>query len=78
MAIVWHESLFHAGARSKKSVDMRFFSYVWPHLPSSTGQRTHGTMDGVERELRDQVHCENINSQICVDMYKENPSCINC
>ena len=57
---------------------MRFFSYIWPHLLSSTGQRTHGTMDGVSREIGDQVYRESINSKICVDMYKENPNCINC
>ena len=78
MCIIWHESLFHAGARSRQSIDMRFFSYVWPLLPSSTGQRTHGTMDGVARELGDQVYRENINSKICVDIYKDSPNCINC
>ena len=36
MAIIWHESLFHAGTRSRNTADMRFFSYVWPHLPSNT------------------------------------------
>ena len=78
MAIIWHESLFHAGAKSRDTADMRFFSYVWPHLLSSTGQRTHGTMDGVARELGDQVYRESINSKICLDMYKENPNCIYC
>ena len=78
MAIIWHESLFHAGTRSRDSINMRFFAYIWPRVLSNTGQRTHGSMDGVAREIGDQVYRESINSKICVDMYKENPNCIKC
>ena len=78
MAIIWHESLFHAGTRSRNTEDMRFFSYVWPHLPSNTTRRTRGTMDGVAREPGDHLYRNNINSKVCDDMYRELPRCLHC
>ena len=78
MAIIWHEGLFHAGTRSRGTVDMRFFSYVWPHVFTRHARRTLGTMDGVAREVGDQVYRKDINDKICKDMYKENSKCPHC
>ena len=79
MMIIWHESLFHAGAksRSNNTQDMRFFSYVWPDNDSVSSDRTKGTTDGVARENGDQVYRKDITNKICPDMYKALPRC-NC
>ena len=54
MMIIWHESLYHAGAKSRNnSEDMRFFSYVYPDNDRSAYSRTKGTTDGVAREIGD-------------------------
>ena len=79
MMIIWHESLFHAGTKSRMyQEDMRFFSYVWPEDFSKRDQRTKGTTDGVAREDGDQVYRTNITNKICKDMYKTLPKCLHC
>ena len=53
MAIIWHESLFHAGGKSRTREwiitleDMRFFGYVWPKVLGNTRNRNVGSMDGI-------------------------------
>lgn len=54
MMIIWHESLYHAGCKSRDGLeDMRFFAYVWAEYLFERGQRTKGTTDGVARENGD-------------------------
>ena len=79
MMIIWHESLFHAGAKSRDNKqDMRFFSYVWPDNDMKSGMRTKGTMDGVACENGDQVYRNDITNKICTDMYKSKQTCKHC
>ena len=79
MMIVWHESLFHAGAKSRnESKDMRFFSYVWPDNDAFSTNRTKGTSDGVARENGDQEYRHNITNKICPHMYKSLSRCTLC
>ena len=79
MAIIWHESLFHAGAKSRPDLeDLRFFSYVWPENSSKKVRRTKGTNDGVAREIGEQVYRNNITNLICNDLYKGKKECLQC
>ena len=55
------------GTKSRGTVDMRFFSYVWPHIFTRNTKRTLGTMDGVAREVGNQVYRKDITDKI----YKE-------
>ena len=54
MCIIWHESLYHLGAKSRNnpdpSLDMRFFSYIWPRIKNNQRNRTVGTTYGLARE----------------------------
>ena len=79
MAIIWHESLFHAGAKSRQGLeDLRFFSYVWPENYSKKVRRTKGTSDGVAREIGEQVYRSDITNLICKDLYKDKKECLQC
>ena len=79
MAIIWHESLFHAGAKSREGLqDMRLFSYIWPEVFGNARNRTKGSTDGVAREYGDQVYRDDITNKICKDFYEEDPDCGNC
>ena len=71
MAIIWHESLFHVGTKSRKGLqDMRYFSYVWRDVSSDSRNRTKGSTDGVARETGNQVYRDNIINKICKDSTK--------
>ena len=79
MAIIWHGSLFHAGAKSRDELqDMRLFSYIWPEVVGNARNRTKGSTDGVAREQGDQVYCNDITNKICDEFYEEDPDCSNC
>ena len=84
MMIIWHEALFHAGAKSRKTPqgahkeDLRFFSYIWPKVDYPPDSRMHGRTDGVLRESGDQVYREDITHKICPQMYKARPTCQHC
>ena len=83
MMIIWHEALFHAGAKSRGTQegtqeDLRFFSYVWPKVKYPDGSRMTQRTDGVLRESGDRVYREDINQKICKDMYSSRPTCQYC
>ena len=79
MAIIWHESLFHAGAKSRNGLqDMRLFSYIWPEVVGNARNRTKGSTDGVVREQGDKVYRENITNKVCEEFHAEDPVCFNC
>ena len=79
MAIIWHESLFHAGAKCRNGLqDMRYFSYIWPDVGGNSRNRTKGSTDGVAREQGDQVYRDNITKKICEDFYEQEPGCSKC
>ena len=41
MAIIWHESLFHAGVKFRDGLhDMRLFSYIWPEVVGNSRNKT--------------------------------------
>jgi phosphotransferase system IIA component len=82
MCLIWHESLYHSGAKSRDTpryqFDMRFFSYIWPYIANQARNRTAGTIDGVARETGEQVYREGITYHTCQDIYKEHPTCVHC
>lgn len=79
MAIIWHEALYHAGAKSREGLqDMRLFSYIWPEVIGNRRNRTKGSTDGVSREQGDKVYREDITNVICNQFYEENPRCDYC
>ena len=84
MMIIWHEALFHAGAKSRNNQDgipqedLRFFSYVWPKVNYTPGSRMNDRTDGVLRESGDRVYRENISRKICREMYKSRTGCQYC
>jgi hypothetical protein len=79
MAIIWHESLFHAGAKSRDGLqDMRLFSYIWPEVVGNVRNRTKGSTDGVAREQGDKVYRENITNKVCEEFHAEDPVCFKC
>ena len=78
MAIIWHESLFHTGARSRDTQDMRFFSYIWAYVLSSSRNRSKGSIDSVAREIDYQVYHNNITTEIYKDLYTLSPKCLYC
>ena len=49
MAVIWHESLFHVDEKSRDTQNLRFIFYIWPHVPSTSRNRTKGRMDDVVR-----------------------------
>ena len=73
MAIIWHETLFHGGAMSRTypllQIDMRFFAYIWPLILNNTRNRNKGSMDGVAREIGENLYLVGINEKICKEMY---------
>ena len=55
--------------KSRDTQDMRFLSWVWPHVPSTSKNRTKGSMDGVVREIGYKVNRENTTNKLCKDFY---------
>ena len=78
MDIIWHKSLFRAGARSRDTQDMRFFSRIWQYVLGSSINGTKWTVDGAAREIGDQDDRDNITYKICKDFNTENLECSNC
>ena len=82
MCLIWHEGIFHSGAKSRNTPDpqqdLRFFSFVWPYIESSRGNRTSISCDGVNRSCGSRVHCENIHKQTCEYLYENNDQCPHC
>ena len=84
MMLIWHENLYHSGAKSRSDRngnhidDMRFFSYVWPELATSVGNRNRGLNDGVAREEGDLVYRENLSYHTCQHLWDESPPCQLC
>ena len=82
MCIIWHESLYHSGAKSRDTphyqADMRFFAYIWPYVRNQVRNRAAGTMDGVARETGEQVYRGNIHHHTCGDIYNDYPTCVHC
>ena len=82
MCLVWHESLYHSGAKSRDTPryqeDMRFVAYIWPYLVNQARNRTTGTTDGVARENGEQVYRENIHYYKCGDIYNVETTCVHC
>ncbi len=79
MAIIWHESLFHADAKSRDGLqDMRLFYYIWPEVVGNVRNRTKGSTDDVAREQGDKVYRENITNKVCEEFHAEDPVCFNC
>ena len=67
MMLIWYENLYHTGSKSRSDRngnhidDLRFFSYVWPELATSTGNRNRGINDGVAHEEGDLVYSEDLS-----------------
>jgi len=84
MAIIWHESLFHAGGKSRTREwiitleDMRFFGYVWPKVLGNTRNRNVGSMDGIGREDGSHIYRGNKTERTCEYMYEDNLECDHC
>ena len=82
MAIIWHEALYHGGAMSRTNpevmIDMRFFAYIWPLILNNRRNRNKGSMDGVARELGENLYRDGITDKICQDLYKDYPQCLDC
>ena len=82
MCIVWHEALYHSGAKSRDTphyqADMRFFAYLWPYVRNQVRNRAAGTMDGVAQETGEQIYRDGITYHTCGDIYEEHPTCVHC
>ena len=82
MCLVWLESLYHSGAKSRDTPryqeDVRFFAYIWPYIINQARNRTTGTTDGVARETGEQVYREGIHYHTCPDIHEEQPTCVHC
>ena len=72
MTIIWHESLFHTGARSRDTQDVKLLSYIWPCVLGSSRYGTKGSMDGVAHEIDNQVYCHDVINKIYKEFYIEN------
>ena len=81
MAIIWHESLYHSGGKSRTRQwvitleDMRFFGYVWPKVVGNTRNRRVGSMDGIGREDGSNIYRGNKKDRTCEYMYEQNNEC---
>jgi hypothetical protein len=84
MAIIWHESLYHAGGKSRTRhwtitlQDMRFFGYLWPNVIGNTRNRNVGSMDGIGREDGSNIYRGNRRERTCEYMYDSNSQCSHC
>ena len=83
MVVIWHEGLYHSGAKSRNSpeplVDRRFFAYLWPFVKSNSRNRQAGSSDGVARAGGDEVFRTNIHQCTCRSLYiEENNPCRFC
>ena len=84
MAIIWHESLYHAGGKSRTREwvitleDLRFFGYIWPQIVGNSRRRCGGSLDGIRREDGSTIYRGNKKDRTCEYMYKENNECRHC
>ena len=80
MSIIWYESLYHYGFKSRQyecpviqnnlaQEDKRLLAYLWKHDPKYTKSRKKGTTDGIAREYSEKVYRENITDHTCFKLY---------
>lgn len=64
MVVIWHEELYHSGAKSQNTpqpqVDCCFFAYLWSFVKSNSRNRQG-----------DEVFRKNIHDCTCKDLYTE-------
>ena len=82
MCIIWHESLYHLGTKSRNAPgsqeDTRLFSCIWASIENNAQNMTVRTIDGVAQENSEHVYWENIHDHTCRDIYKDRPTCPDC
>ena len=75
--VMWHEVLYHSGAKSKKSPiglvkpDLRLFTYLWNFIANNQRNRNVGTTDGVAREFGEILYRNNLDKHVCKYFYDE-------
>ena len=82
MCIIWHESLYHSGAKARGTyppqLDRRFFPYVWPFAFGNSRKRDKDSMDGVAREIGDSLYRNHVHVHTCLCLYKKYSTCRFC
>ena len=58
--------------------DLRLFMYLWPKIANNQRNRTVGTTDGVAREYGDYVYRNELDTNMCKDVYDDACECPQC
>ena len=84
MGVMWHESLYHSGAKSRQSPselvkdDLILFMYLWTFIVNNQRNRNVGTTNGVAREYGWYLHWDKLDKYMCKDFYDDSCKCPQC